>query len=285
MTVGERVGGLVELTRPANAIVAGVLTFTGAFIAEGAGVLGALPAVCAAVVATICATAAGNAINDYFDRDIDRVNRPDRPIPRGAVSPRGALAWSGSLFLVAAGLAIVVLPTLAIVIAVVNVLALITYTEYFKGLPGVGNALVAYLGGSTFLFGGAAVGSVRATVVLAALAALSTLAREIIKDVEDIAGDRAEGLTTLPISIGERPALYTAVVALAVAVLASPLPYLMGIFGLSYLLLVAPADLVMMTAAYRSFGDPSTGQSQLKYGMFLAAAAFIGSRCVVLWSA
>jgi geranylgeranylglycerol-phosphate geranylgeranyltransferase len=41
----------------------------------------------------------------------------------------------------------------------------------------------------------------------------------------------------------------------------------------------------MITAAYRSFGDPATGQARLKYGMFLAAAAFIGSRIVVLWTA
>ncbi len=104
----------------------------------------------------------------------------------------------------------VTLPWAAIAIAVINLLALLAYTEFFKGLPGVGNALVAYLVGSTFLFGGAAVGEIGPAIVLAVLAATATLTREIIKDVEDIDGDRAEGLNTLPIAIGERRALVVA---------------------------------------------------------------------------
>ena len=58
---------------------------------------------------------------------------------------------------------------------------------------GLGNAVVGYLTGSAFLFGAAAVGSVT-VLVLFALAALSTVAREIMKGVEDMEGDREEGL-------------------------------------------------------------------------------------------
>ncbi|WP_424018341.1 geranylgeranylglycerol-phosphate geranylgeranyltransferase [Halorientalis pallida] len=281
----ERVRGLVELTRPVNAIAAGVLTFIGAFVAVGSS-LPAVP-VLAALVATVLATGAGNAINDYFDREIDRINAPDRPIPRGAVSPRGALVFSAALFVIAVVLVLALLPLLAIGIAVFNLLALITYTEVFKGLPGVGNALVAYLGGSTFLFGTAAVWPVDTTVlasvvVLFLLAALSTLAREIIKDVEDVAGDREEGLNTLPIAVGERRALGLAAGLLVVAALASPVPYLLGTFGEAYLVVVVPADLVMLYAGYEGFGDPTAGQSHLKYGMFLAAVAFVVGRAVTL---
>jgi geranylgeranylglycerol-phosphate geranylgeranyltransferase len=285
MGTAERVRGLVELTRPVNAVAAGVLTFIGAFVAVGSS-LPTVP-VLAAVVATVLATGAGNAINDYFDREIDRINAPDRPIPRGAVSPRGALVFSVALFLVAVALVLTLLPLLAIGIAVFNLLALITYTEVFKGLPGVGNALVAYLGGSTFLFGTAAVWPVDTTVlasvvVLFLLAALSTLAREIVKDVEDVAGDREEGLNTLPIAVGERRALVLAAVLLVVAAVASPVPYLLGTFGVAYLVVVVPADLVMLYAGYEGFGDPTAGQSHLKYGMFLAAIAFVVGRAATL---
>jgi geranylgeranylglycerol-phosphate geranylgeranyltransferase len=275
MTVADTARGLLELTRPVNTLAAGFLTFIGAFVAGGAF---AVPAATgAAVAATWFATAAGMAINDYFDRDIDRVNNPERAIPRGAVSPRGALAFSGVLFAGAIGSALF-LPPLAVGIAAVNLVGLVTYTEYFKGLPGAGNALVAYLGGSTFLFGAAAVGDPLAGGVLAALAALSTFTREIVKDVEDITGDREEGLNTLPIAIGERRALQLGAVLLAVAVAASPLPYLLGTFGWPYLAAVAPADLVMLAAAYRSFTNPTWGQQTLKYGQFLAAAAFVVGR-------
>lgn len=273
--------GLLELTRPVNAVAAGVLTFVGAFVAGGA--LAAPVSAGVAVVVTAFATGAGNAVNDYFDRDIDAINNPGRPIPRGDVAPRQALGFSAVLFVVAVALVVTLLPLLAIVIAVVNLVALITYTELFKGLPGVGNALVAYLGGSTFLFGGAAVGELGApAAVLAALAALSTLAREIIKDVEDVAGDREEGLNTLPIAVGERRSLVVAAVLLAVAVLASPVPYLLGALSWPYLLVVVPADAVMVYATSRAFDDPAAGQSVLKYGMFLAAAAFVVGRVAAL---
>lgn len=275
----DAVRGYVELTRPLNAFVAGVLTFVGAFVAGGALAHPLLAG--AAVVATWLATAAGNAVNDYFDRDIDRINAPDRPIPRGAVSAQGALVYSAVLFVGAVVFALL-LPLLAIAIAAINLVALVAYTRVFKGLPGAGNAVVAYLGGSTFLFGAAAVGDVRAGGVLFVLAALSTFTREIVKDVEDIEGDRAEGLRTLPIVVGERPALLVAGFVLVVAVAASPLPYLWGIFGLPYLLVVVPADAVMLVAAALAFGDPTTGQRLLKYGMFLAATAFVVGRLAVV---
>ena len=282
MKPGERrsaaaLRGFLDLTRPGNVVAAGVLTFTGSFVAAGFGA--AAGPVAAAVAATIFATAAGNAVNDYFDREVDRVNRPDRPIPRGAVTARAGLAFSGLLFLGAVGAA-VVLPLSAVAIAVANLLALVAYTKLFKGLPGVGNVVVAYLTGSTFLFGGAAVGRVTdpAVVVLFALAALATLSREIVKDVEDIAGDRAEGLRTLPIVAGEPTALRLGAAALVVAVAASAVPYLMGTFGVAYVAIVVPADAVMLDAVRRSFADPGIAQRRLKRGMFLAAVAFIAGR-------
>lgn len=275
MDAQETARGLLELTRPGNAVAAGVVTFIGAFVAGGVGEFPLETG--AAIGATVFATAAGNAINDYFDREVDRINDPERAIPRGAVSPRGAVAFSVVLFVAAVVLALV-LPPLAIAIAVVNLAALILYTEFFKGLPGVGNAVVAYLGGSTFLFGAAAVGNVEAAVVLFVLAALSTFTREIVKDVEDVTGDQEEGLHTLPIAIGERRALRLGAALLVVAVLSSPAPYLLGHFGEAYLLVVFPADLLMLYAARESFEDPSAGQVRLKYGMFLAALAFIVGR-------
>jgi geranylgeranylglycerol-phosphate geranylgeranyltransferase len=108
------------------------------------------------------------------------------------------------------------------------------------------------------------------------------MTREIVKDVEDIGGDWSEGLQTLPITIGEVRALQLAAGVLVVAVLASPVPYLRGTFGLAYLALVAPADAIMLYAAHAGFENPGRSQSLLKYGMFLAAAAFVAGRAAVL---
>ncbi|WP_049983602.1 geranylgeranylglycerol-phosphate geranylgeranyltransferase [Halorubrum sp. BV1] len=270
--------GIVELARPGNCVAAAVLTGTGAFVA---GIDAAAGLAAVAMVVTAVAVAAGNAINDYFDREIDAINRPDRPIPRGAVSPRGALGVATGWFALAVALA-TLLPPLSVAIAAVNLVALVTYTTVFKGTPGLGNVLVSYLVGSTFLFGGAAVGRPTSVVVLALLAGLSTFAREVIKDVEDVAGDREEGLSTLPIAVGERRALWIATGALVVAVAVSPVPYLTGTFGGVYLVGVAVADAVMLFACYESFADPAAAQRRFKYGTLLATVAFIAGRGVVL---
>lgn len=276
----EQVRGTVELTRPGNVLAAGVLTFIGAFVVGG---LAAPLSTAFAVLATGLATGGGNAINDYFDREIDSINRPDRPIPRGAVAPRAALAFSLALFVAAIGLTLL-LPPIAVAIAVINLLALIAYTEVFKGLPGVGNALVAYLTGSAFLYGGAAVGGDLTTVlVLFVLAAAATMAREIVKDIEDIEGDREEGLNTLPIAVGERAALGVAAAFVAAAMLASPIPYLRDTFGSAYLVVLVPTLLGLAAGTYRSFGDPATGQSWLKASMFLAALSFVAGRAAVVF--
>lgn len=280
MTVGHRLSGFIGLSRPLNVLSAAFLSFVGAFVAGGALEVPAPTA--AAVVATGLAVAAGNAVNDYFDREIDAVNQPSRPIPSGRVSPREALAFSATAFGLAILLALT-LPVAAIAIAFLNLAALLLYTEYFKGTPGLGNAVVAYLVGSTFLFGAAAIeGLGPAPAILGLLAGVATFSREVIKDVEDVTGDRAEGLRTLPIAIGERRALWLAAVAIGVAVLASPLPFVYDVLGVVYLALLLPADLVMLYAVVRAFSDPSAGQSAMKVGMLLAAVAFVAGRASLL---
>lgn len=266
----------VELTRPGNAVAAGALAFIGTFVGgdptSGAAAI--------AIVATILATGAGNGINDYLDREIDAINVPDRPIPRGAISPRMALVQSGILLIGAVGLALT-LPVAAILIAMINLVLLITYTSLFKGLPGVGNAIVSFLVGSAFLFGGAAVGGIEETAILFALAALATFGREIIKDVEDIDGDRAEGLHTLPIAIGPRRALGVATGSLVLGAIASPAPYLLDVFGTLYLGVVLPGILIMLAGAAVSFRDAGRGQRLVKAGMYLGVLAFVLGRLEV----
>lgn len=272
MGPGDRMRGAIELARPGNCLTASVLTFIGALV--GGGVPGKLVATSGAVIATGLAVAAGNGINDYFDREIDATNQPDRPIPRGAVSPQFALGQSLVLFAVAVALALT-LPRLAIGIALVNLVLLVTYTTWFKGTAGAGNAVVAFLGGSTFFFGGAAVGGPRRTVVLFALGAFATFGREIIKDIEDMRGDAAAELRTLPLLIGPTRARWIAGASLGIAALASPVPFLLELFGVTYLAVVGPGIATMFYGAIRAGEDPARGQRLVKIGMYIAVLAFI----------
>ena len=272
----ESVVAAFEITRPANAAV-------GAFGAAVGGYVGGSLSASVAVAAVVTAfgTGAGNAVNDYYDAEIDAVNRPERPIPSGRISRRGAALLSAALFVAALALTVVFLPVLAVGIGVVNLAVLVVYSSHLKRLPLVGNVAVAYLAGSAFLFGGAAARGVEFTVVLFALAALVNLGREVVKDVEDIEGDAAEGARTLPVVYGERPALAVASASVVVAVALSPAPYFVfDRFGVAYLAAVGVADAVLLEGARRSWKSPESGQKILKAAMFVALAAFVVGRGV-----
>ena len=86
----------------------------------------------------------------------------------------------------------------------------------------------------------------------------------------------------MPIVLGRRRALVVAAAFVVAAVVASPAPYLLGTFGLPYLVVLAPALAVMLGATYRSFGSPAAGQRWLKVSMFAAAVAFVVGRAAVV---
>lgn len=269
---------VVEVTRPGNAVVGGVAALVGGYLGVG-GTLGFAAVVAAA--ATMLGTGAGNAVNDYYDAEIDAVNNPERPIPSGRLSRRGAAFLSVFFFIAALALTIAFLSPLAIAIGVVNLVLLVGYSSHLKRTPLLGNVAVAYLTGSAFLFGGASVGGVEFTVVLFALAALTNLGREIVKDVEDIEGDASEGARTLPVVWGERRALAVASAAVAVGVVLSPLPYFVfEEFDVAYIVAVAAADLVFLEGTRRSWKTPSEGQKLLKAAMVVALVAFVVGRAL-----
>ena len=183
-------------------------------------------------LAVFLITGAGNVVNDYYDREIDAVNRPKRPIPSGRISPKSALNYSLVLFAAGCLLASLV-NQLCLLVAAFNSVILFFYARNLKTTPLAGNLCVAYLTGSTFLFGGATAGQVGllANKVPFLLSFLATMSREIAKDIEDVEGDRLGGAKTLPILAGEK---LSAALAAAFGLAAVGLSFLAP-FGRAYL--------------------------------------------------
>src|SRR5947209_3068073 len=101
-SVAGRVRGLLRLMRPLNALMSAVAVPVGAVVAVGlAGVASRVASIAFGALAVFLFTGAGNALNDVFDRDVDRVNHPNRPIPAGEVSPGRAFDFALALFLAA----------------------------------------------------------------------------------------------------------------------------------------------------------------------------------------
>jgi len=268
----------LELVRPHNCVLAGVAVLVGMIVAVASRDIPRPQALFAfAVAVLICG--GGNAINDYCDRKIDAINRPGRPIPSGRLEASHALVMGRSLFMMGVLLAIP-LGAPCIVLAILNSMVLAFYAAELKRLGLVGNLTVGYLVGSTFLFGGLAVKKLQAVSILAAMAALSTVGRELIKDVEDMRGDRKIGLKTFPLHHGPRAAAALAIVFIAAAIALSPLPYLLKLFGEVYLALVMISVLIFIGAAVIVAGSQkprAVGLASLacKVGMGIGLIAFL----------
>ncbi len=222
-------------------------------------------------------TGAGNALNDYYDREADAVNHPERPLPAGQASPRGALLLAMTLF--APTLPWSLLLGWELLLLVTVNLALMTAYELLvkrEGFPG--NLLISWLVASLFLFGGLAVYDGEAdallrVVLLALLAFLATLGREVIKDIQDVGGD--VGRRTLPMILGPARAGWVAAFALLLAVALSALPLLLRVLSVWYLVPVLLADAIFIYVALVASRDPAAAQRVAKYAMLVALVAFL----------
>src|SRR5205823_2462788 len=198
--------------------------------------------------------AAGNALNDIWDRAGDRVNRPrgERPLAAGRLTRgtadlcvvAGAVAGLAAAALVNGG---------AVLVGAAALVVMIAYSPLLKrrGLPG--NLAVALVAGLPLLYGAIAVDRPAAGLVPWTLAAWLHLVREIVKDLDDQAGDAALGRRTLPLVLGPRRAgVVAAVLAAAFVPLSLALPA-QAHYGGAYFLIALFAQLAVLAVASRLF--------------------------------
>jgi geranylgeranylglycerol-phosphate geranylgeranyltransferase len=271
-----RPAGFFTLTRPTNSFVAGLAAIVAYLIGTGTVIHETL----FLFVIVVLITAAGNVINDFFDAEIDAINRPGRPIPSGMVSRRAARGFAVTLFLAGIMLSFFT-NSLCIAIAIFNVLLLVAYAAKLKRTPLIGNIAVAYLSASIFLFGGALNGweGLIHIIPIAAITFFAMLSRELLKDAEDVEGDRAGGADTVPLRIGIKKTSEFALITTVLAVVVSFIPYFW--WGAWYLGGIIAVDIIIIIAALRALNcktpscvKASMASSLLKAGMFASLVVF-----------
>jgi len=195
---------LLKLIRVHNCLLAGVGVWMGWYLTgHNTGKTEALIASLAA--ALVCG--AGNAFNDYIDIEIDRVNHPTRPLPRGDIPPYLAVLTMLVFDIIAVGLSIMV--NAAVLLVVIGaVVLLLVYNLNLKKQPLSGNVAVSLLGAATFMVGGLAVntsniGMLPGPLVPAVFAFLFHFGRELVKDTADCEGDRRAGFKTLAAMVSQ----------------------------------------------------------------------------------
>ena len=253
-----KISSFVKLTRPVNCVMMGFAVFVGAVLANPHFSSVDWLNIFYGFVTGFTLTAASMTINDYYDRGIDAINEPSRPIPSGAISPREALAFV--FVLSAAGFVFAFLASvLCLAVAVVSWITVVTYVTVGKrtGLPG--NFLVSACVAIPFIYGSVTVvGQVQLNVWLFALMAfLSNTGREITKGIADVVGDKAENVKTLAVRYGEKNASVVASLFYVSAVALTPIPWIRGLVSLWFIPLVLVTDVGLIACSLLLLKDYS----------------------------
>jgi len=253
-----KISGFLRLMRPVNCAMMGFAVMVGAVLANPQFSSGDWLNVFYGFLTGFMLTAASMTINDYYDRAIDAINEPSRPIPSGTISAKAALAFVAVLS--AVGFAFAFLASiLCLAVAAISWVIVVTYVTVGKrsGLPG--NFLVSACVAIPFIYGSITVTDhVQLNVVLfASMAFLSNTGREITKGIVDVKGDQTEGMKTLAVRYGERAAAIAAAMFYLSAVALTPLPWHLGIVSFWFIPLVLVTDVGFAVSSFLLLKDYS----------------------------
>ena len=192
------------LIRPLNVLVSGLAMIIAAAILDS---LDQELLVILTVLVVMTYTAGANSINDVLDLEIDKVNRPSRPIPSNNIKRNKALIFSFFLFLVGSVLSLQLPPNAYFISIVVSMPLIVIYSTHLKSKPLIGNIAVSFIIGLSFIFCGIVLGNVYPMWTPGLLAFSLTLIREITKDIADFEGDKIAKYNTYPIQYGIKGAI------------------------------------------------------------------------------
>jgi len=194
----------IKLVRPFNFLFVILAVIFGAYYRTEL-ILDFVPIVAAFSAAFICSS--GYIWNDIYDIEIDRINKPHRPLPAGNISLPSAKKFGIILFVLGFIMVIFLQNLPMIILALFNSVILWLYARKGKQLLLVSNIIVAFATASTFLYGGISNNNFGNSLFIFSAAFIYTLIRELIKDMEDVRGDKKNVARTVPLVYGSKKTL------------------------------------------------------------------------------
>ena len=276
----------IELMRVKNLGLALIATPLGAAFAllDFEDLLG-YPQVALATMSVLFFMAAGNALNDLSDVEIDKVAHPSRPLADGSItepqakiligvlSAMSVASLAGCLFLMDES------QEYTAAIYVSAVLLMLTYDHgprtKQKGL--VGNVAISSLVAAVVLYGASSIGGLTSLLCwyVAGVVFFVNLAREIIKDCQDMEAD-SDSRQTLPMKIGKENSRMVAYVLTLIGIVFLYIPYWQGPFSFGQLILQSPAIFILMGLNGPMWkGEDYVAATRLRIAMLLGLVGFI----------
>jgi geranylgeranylglycerol-phosphate geranylgeranyltransferase len=231
--------GFLRIIRPLNCLMMGFAVIVGASLVSA---LNFSINLLLGFVTSFALTGASMALNDYYDREIDAINEPNRPIPSGAVSPEEALSLGAALSII--GLVAALMTNMScLIVAIVAWIIFATYTTKGKRTGFPGNLLVSTCVVIPFIYGGFVVENLKVSIIVfASMVFLSVTGREVAKGIVDVEGDKSQNIGTIALLYGERFAAVLSSILSFLAVSLSPFPLLWDLVSLWFLPFVVITD-------------------------------------------
>ncbi len=235
MNISQKLFAYIKIIRPINFLI----TFFSVLVAGIIGTIGTFPIqnILLACFSAAFTASFGNIINDVFDVDADKLNHPGRMLVIELLSKKEAITFSIFLSVVSLLLAIYI-NIISFYIVLLSLALLFLYSYSLKKMPLLGNIVVAFLTGMTFMYGGVAVQNPYGVIIPAMFAFLINLIREIVKDMEDFEGDKQTGIFTFPAVFGFNTAKKTILVLRLVLILFTLYPYFYKIYNVVYFIII-----------------------------------------------
>ena len=231
--------GYIMIIRPLNVFLGGLTILISSLIIkyDGPAISVILP-----VFVVMFFTIGANTLNDYFDYEIDKINRPDRAISSGLVLRNHALILSLFSLFVGVLIALRLNKDSQLLSIGVSLPLIIAYNVKLKNYALIGNIIVSLILAMSFIYAGLVFEKTEPLIIPALLAFGLTLIREIVKDLADIKGDKSAGLMTFPIVYGKKKTIILCTILSLFLGIGSFIPFLTGyyntFYGISLILMV-----------------------------------------------
>jgi geranylgeranylglycerol-phosphate geranylgeranyltransferase len=243
----SKIKAVFELTRFEHGIMYGIAVLVGIILVLGLQpkIFPIFPAIFGFFTALFIEMGAF-ALNDYIDLKADIINkREDRPLVRGELQRETAFSICLISFLIGNILALFTTPECFIIAAAFSLLS-IAYNSKLKKYSIIGNIFVGITMALPFIFGALIAGAINdAILIISGIVFIVGLGREMMKDIEDMKGDKAIGANTLPLIVGPKRTTYSIAICYLIGITLSVLPIFSFFKTKSIYLLIFIADLIL----------------------------------------
>ncbi len=291
----------ITITRPANPVfgsltaIIGVLTTNWYILSNLMIIRWTLIDLIVILILTaltyIFIAAAGNVINDIYDLEVDKVNRPERPLPSGQITLTQAKVWTGILVLIGLAFSVLTIPYAAIgfwTVAIVGLFAFVGLAYAAKGkVMGIWGNFTVSISFAFGLFYGSLIvyPAIPIVILVYFITAASVLqGREAIKGIEDVQGDALRNVQTIARKYGIQKTAIFAAICNSIGIIGFCIPWVANILGWNwtgplYVILLIPGAVCVAASAILIIRNPTKNASRAslldKIGAYLGLLNFL----------